>query len=125
MSKKSVRLRTIPRSPRSLNQRKIYPQITQISLKEGKVPLHSEKEICVICVTNQYLFLFLARFLVQKGQKLMAVGERLCAKPTGNRSERLKTLQGSDPEPGSTPFRVGWCERLVRGLRAKPRAHGY
>jgi len=76
-----------------------------------------------MCVANQQL-LFWQDFLVPKGPKLIAVGKRFA------RSPRELNRKGDDPERVKQsarfdPFRVGRCNRLFRGLRAKPLTHGY
>src|ERR1051325_1732453 len=44
---------------------------------------------------------FLASLFALRGRKLIAVGERLCAKPTGAK-QTSNTLKGSDNPPSST-----------------------
>jgi hypothetical protein len=46
-----------------------------------------EFQIC-LAATDNFLFSFLATFFVPKGRKLIAVGERLCAKPTEKNASR-------------------------------------
>jgi len=60
-----------------------------------------------------------------KGPKLIAVGERLCAKPTGVKQQRLKALEWVKQSAWFDPFRVADVTDQFRGLRAKPLTHGY
>jgi hypothetical protein len=81
----------------------------------------------LFCATNgQPLVFCLSKiFLDPKGRKLIAVGERLCAKPTELPSRMALTLKGSKARELSDPFRVrNACLRVPWASR-KPLAHGY
>jgi len=43
----------------------------------------AQHKICVICVANQQLLVFLARFSGPEGTEVNSRGRALCAKPTG------------------------------------------
>ena len=64
-------------------EHRIYPQITQITQISFSEWSEAFRVLQRICETNQQLLAFSASFHVPKGPKLIAVGERLCAKPTG------------------------------------------
>jgi|GEM_PF-2819357 len=55
-----------------------------------------------LCVANQQLLVFLARCSDPEGTEVNSRGRALCAKPTGVKKQRLKTLKGSNNQPGST-----------------------
>jgi len=63
--------------------------------------------------------------MVPEGPKLIAVGERLGAKPTGIMSKDWRPWKGQTIKPSSTLSGSDDVTAWFRGLRAKPLAHGY